>query len=104
MERPHVTYDQRLKDYMQRKGYRHIAVEHVTCTGCCVDLAEVVTRFVDDKTAEEIRAKGCVVLEGDIGDVLVARGMDYDPEISMGLTSFFGAKDITVKGIRSWTF
>ena len=103
MEKPPVFYDERLRDYMLRKGYKHIAVEHVTCTGCCADLAEIATRFVDDKGADLMRKKGCVELHGELGDVLVARGMDYDSEVRLGLTSFLGAKDITVKGIRSWT-
>lgn len=103
MQQPTITYDERLKAYMQRKGHKHIYIEHISPNGCCVDLAECVTSFVNDKRAAQIVERGCVVLQGEVGDILVARGMDYDPDIHLGLRSFFGAKDITVKGIRPWT-
>ncbi len=100
---PKVTYAPKLADYMRKKGWRHIAVESASACGCCVDLAEVATRFVDDAAAEKLRSKGYVELEGEFGSVLVARGMDYDAEVKLGLRSFFGAKDITVRGIRTWS-
>lgn len=88
---------------MRKKGWRHIAIEQASACGCCVDLPEVATRFVDDAAADELRAKGCVELHGELGSVLVARGMEYDNSVELGLRSFFGAKDITVRGIRSWS-
>ncbi|WP_297150488.1 hypothetical protein [uncultured Ellagibacter sp.] len=100
---PRVTYTPRLAAYMSKKGWRHIAVEHASACGCCVDLSEVATRFVDDATADKLRAKGCVELRCELGSVLVARGMEYDDEVALDLRSFFGAKDITVRGIRSWS-
>ena len=100
---PKVTYAPKLADYMRKRGWRHIAVESASACGCCVDLAEVATRFVDDAAAEKLRSKGYVELEGGLGSVLVARGMDYDAEVELGLRSFFGAKDITVRGIRTWS-
>ena len=56
-----------------------------------------------DAAADKLRAKGCVELHGELGSVLVARGMEYDDTVELGLRSFFGAKDITVRGIRSWS-
>lgn len=100
---PQVRCSPKLADYMRKKGWRHIAVESASACGCCVDLAEVATRFVDDAAAEKLRSKGYVELEGELGSVLVARGMDYDAEVELGLRSFFGAKDITVRGIRTWS-
>ena len=99
----HISFDQKLQDYMRKKGFRHIAIEHASACGCCVDLSEVATRFVDDAATDKLRAKGCVELHGELGSVLVARGMEYDDEVELGLRSFFGAKDITVRGIRSWS-
>ena len=96
---PRVTYTPKLATYMRKKGWNHIAIEHASACGCCVDLSEVATRFVDDAAADKLRAKGCV----ELGSVLVARGMEYDNAVELGLRSFFGAKDITVRGIRSWS-
>ena len=100
---PRVTYAPKLTAYMRKKRWRHIAVEHASACGCCVDLSEVATRFVDDAAADKLRATGCVALRGELGSVLVARGMEYDDEVALDLRSFFGAKDITVRGIRSWS-
>lgn len=100
---PRVTYTPKLATYMRKKGWHHIAIEHASACGCCVDLSEVATRFVDDAAADKLRAKGCVELHGELGSVLVARGMEYDDAVELGLRSFFGAKDITVRGIRSWS-
>ena len=95
---PRVTYTPKLATYMRKKGWRHIAIGHASACGCCVDLSEVATRFVDDAAADKLRAKGCVELHGELGSVLVARGMEYDSSVELGLRSFFGAKDITASG------
>ena len=100
---PRVTYTPKLATYMRKKGFRHIAIEHASACGCCVDLSEVATRFLDDAAADKLRTKGCVELHGELGSILVARGMEYDDTVELGLRSFFGAKDITVRGIRSWS-
>lgn len=70
---PRVTYTPKLAMYMRKKGWRHIAIEQASACGCCVDLSEVATRFVDDAAADKLRAKGCVELHGELGSVLVAR-------------------------------
>ena len=101
---PKLVYTPKLAAYMRKKGWRHIAIENASACGCCVDLSEVATRFLDEEAASKMRAKGCVELHGKLGSVLVARGMDYDDEVELGLRSFFGAKDITVRGIRSWSW
>lgn len=100
---PRVTYTPKLATYMRKKGWRHIAIEQASACGCCVDLSEVATRFIDGAAADKLRTKGCVELHGELGSVLVARGMEYDNSVELGLRSFFGAKDITVRGIRSWS-
>ena len=52
---PRVTYTPKLATYMRKKGWRHIAIERASACGCCVDLSEVATRFVDDAAADELR-------------------------------------------------
>ena len=81
---PRVTYTPKLATYMRKKGWHHIAIEHASACGCCVDLSEVATRFVDDAAADKLRAKGCVELHGELGSVLVARGMEYDDTVELG--------------------
>ena len=103
MSRPTVTLSERLRDYMRKKGRSVIYISSLSPSGCCADLAECVTELVDDRRASEIERRGCVVLEADGARILVARGMDYDDEVALDLRSFFGAKDITVSGIRPWT-
>ena len=84
-----IVYDQRLRDYMERKGYTAVVVEAISPTGCCADATELYTRF-----ARPVEA----------GEVLIpTRGMDVDDEVRLGLRSFLGIKDITVKGIRAWS-
>ena len=99
----HIAYDQKLIDYMQKKNYVGIAVESVSAVGCCADATELSTRFVREKEATALKEKGCAVHEGDVGEVLVVtKGLHYDDEVSFGLRSFLGAKDVVVRGIAPW--
>lgn len=100
-----ITYEQNLQDYMKRKGYSYIAVEAISPKGCCADSTELLTRFVRDKDVQGLKSKGCGVLEAPVGEILIlTKGLEYDENIVFGLRSFFGAKDITVKGIAPWKF
>ena len=99
----HITFDQKLADYMRKKGYVAIAVDTISAIGCCADTTELATRFVREAEAAKLKAKGCGVHTADVGEVLVeAKGLHYDDEVRFGLRSFFGAKDITVKGIHAF--
>ena len=100
-----ITYTQELKDYMERKGYRHIVVDQVDSKTCCAGFSELVTSFAPDKRAEEYRSKATRVLESEMGDIFVIpRGLEYDDDITFDLKNFLGAKDIEVKGIRVFSF
>lgn len=99
----HITFDQKLQDYMRKKGYVGIAVSTVSAIGCCADTTELATRFVRDDEAALLKSKGCGVHSADVGEVLVeTKGLHYDDEVTFGLRSFFGAKDVRVKGISAW--
>lgn len=99
-----VTYSQRLKDYMARKGYDSIAMELLSPMGATADSTELYTRFVRGKEAAQLKEKGWRVLPGEVGEILLGRGVEYDDRIELGLRSFLGAKDITVKGIYAFRF
>ena len=55
---PRVTYTPKLATYMRKKGWNHIAIEQASACGCCVDLSEVATRFVDDAAADKLPREG----------------------------------------------
>lgn len=98
-----ISYDQRLKEYMERKGRRHIVVEAISPIGCCADVTELTMRLVADDEAANLREKACRTLAGEMGDVLVlSRGLEYDEDIAFGLRNFLGVKDVTVRGLRAW--
>ena len=96
-----VTYEQKLIDYMKRKGYWAIVVEQIDPIGCCADTSELLLRFVNEKGADKLRDQAIRKLEVPFGELFVmVRGLDYDDDISFGLKNFLGLKDISVKGIR----
>lgn len=99
-----VTYDQKLKDYMAKKGYSHIELGMVQANTCCSGFADVYTGFLTPKGAESLKGKIVRRIPGEVGEVLVTdRGLEFDDEIHFGLKSFLGAKDITVEGVRAWS-
>lgn len=100
-----ITYSQKLKDYMARKGYEHIVIEMVDSKTCCAGFADIVGRFADEKGVAKLSGKILRRFDGEVGDVIVtAHGLEYDEDVELGLRSFLGAKDITFKGIRPYAF
>ncbi len=101
---PQVTYSPELVRYMRRKGFDHIAMELLSPMGATADSTELYTRFVREPEAAKLRQRGWRCLPGECGDILIGRGVEYDDRIELGLRSFLGLKDITVKGIYAWRF
>lgn len=67
------------------------------------DSTELLVTFVSEKTAEQYKAKGCRTIKAPQGELLIlSRGLEYGEEVSLGLRSFLGLKDITVDGIAAW--
>lgn len=99
-----VTYTPRLKEYMARKGYACIAMELLSPMGATADSTELYTRFVGRDEADRLKARGWLVITGEVGEILLDRGVEYDDEIELGLRSFLGLKDITCKGIYAFRF
>ena len=99
----HISFDQKLQDYMRKKGFAGIAVSTVSAIGCCADTTELATRFVRDVEAARLKACGCGVHTADVGEVFIeTKGLHYDDEVTFSLRNFFGAKDVRVKGISAW--
>ena len=99
----HISFDQKLQDYMRKKGFAGIAVSTVSAIGCCADTTERATRFVRDDEAARLKARGCGVHAADVGEVFIeTKGLHYDDEVTFSLRNFFGAKDVRGKGISAW--
>lgn len=98
-----VTYEQRLSDYMTSKGYRAIVFEEISAVGCCADSTELYTRFAKAPEAEKLRAQRTWrIFEAPVGELFLSRGLEVDDDVTLGLKSFLGIKDITYKGIAAW--
>ena len=51
-----------------------------------------------------LKAKRCGVFDAPFGEMLVLeKGLEIDDEVYFHLRSFFGMKDITVRGIRPFS-
>lgn len=104
MRRITISASQKLMEYMDRKGYHCIAVEPLSPKGCCADMTELHSRFVRDKDMPRLKEKRCGVFGAPFGEMLVLeKGLEIDDEVYFDLRSFFGMKDITVKGIRPFS-
>ena len=96
-----VVYSEALIAYMKKKGYSFISVESISPKGCCADSTELLVTFVSDKAAEQYKAKGCRTIKAQGELLILSKGLEYGEEVSLGLRSFLGLKDITVDGIAA---
>lgn len=63
-------------------------------------MPELVVKFVGEQEADQIKARGCRVVAGEMGDVLIRLpGVELDDTIRLDLRGFLGIKEITVQGI-----
>lgn len=98
-----IVYTPKLREYMESKGLHHIAIELADSETSTCGFVDISSRFVKDNQVEKVAPKARRVLEGELGNIYVLGVMDYDDQVELGLRSFFGLKDITIKGIRAWT-
>ena len=99
-----ITYTQKLIDYMQRKGYKHIVVEMAEASNCCSGFATLSAHFASDREVASLSGKIVNRFEASLGDCIVlSRGVEYDDYVELGLRSFLGIKDITFKGMRAFS-
>ncbi len=99
----HIKFDKKLTEYVTKKGYAAITVDVINCVGCCADTSELATAFVKEERANELKAKGAAVHQGDGAEVLIlAKGLYYDDEITFSLRNFFGAKDVNIEGLSAF--
>lgn len=67
-------------------------------------MPELVVKFVGDKLASDIQRRGCHVVPGEMGDVLIRLpGVELPEAIHLDLRSFLGLKEVIAHGIpRLW--
>ncbi len=98
-----VTYEPRLIEYMQAKGFCAIVFEEISAVGCCADSTELYSRFAKSGEAERLRGQGTWrIFDAPVGELFLSRGLEVDGEVALGLKSFLGIKDITYQGIAAW--
>ncbi|MBS5477539.1 MAG: hypothetical protein KHY83_02600 [Coriobacteriia bacterium] len=63
-----------------------------------------MVKFVGDRLADDLRRRGCKVVPGEMGDVLIRLpGVALPEEIALDMRSFLGLKELTAAGIgRLW--
>ncbi len=100
-----IVCDQRLKDYMAKKGYSCIAMEAINPMGCCAGMTELNARFLTPCDADRLRptARKAYQTE-DLELLILSREISVDEDVHLGLKSFLGAKDVSMDGIRAFEF
>ena len=103
-----ITYSDKLLAYLQKKGIRNLqisVVETAVEAGPPELLIEAITeKQIDDLKNEKYRYIHTIP-GGELDNIFVTtRGLEFDEDIHFDLKSFFGIKDITVKGIHAFRF
>ncbi|MBQ9021502.1 MAG: hypothetical protein IJ113_05760 [Eggerthellaceae bacterium] len=101
-----ISYSDKLMAYLQKKGISNLqisVVETAVEAGPPELLIEPITeQQIDDLKNEKYRYIHTIP-GGELENIFVTtRGLEFDDEIFFDLKSFFGIKDITVKGIHAF--
>ena len=100
-----LTFTQPLKEYMEKKGYVAVTFETISAIGCCADTAELCAGFVKAADLEDKALKAWKRVDSPDGTMLLmTRGIEYDQDVTLGIRSFLGAKDVQTDNVRPWSF
>ena len=95
-----IKLDERLKEYMEEKGYKNILITPMICHTWGGSRLEISARFVDENEAALLSADHFQSVSHELGEVVIRRIPAYiDNVVTLGLSRFI--KRITVEGIRS---
>lgn len=105
-----IDYSSKLIHYLKRKGISNLRVslaETAVESGFAEVLVEPITeRQIEDLYNEKYRyihvIEGGEELGGNI--YVTTRGLEFDDHLVFSLSSFFGLKHVTVKGIHAFRF
>lgn len=99
-----VIFDKALTDYMNEKAYAAVSLDVLIPVGSEAEEPEMVTKFLTPKQFAEDKDKAFKIFNDGSYPVLVMQpGYTFSDTLELGLTSFLGAKDITVKGAELYT-
>lgn len=100
-----VTYTPELRAYMQRKGKPHVVVDTCSAKTCGGPIAELNLSLATDEQAEDLRPGARAVHAAELGDVLImARDLEVSEDVTFGLRTFLGIRDVTAEGIAAFRF
>ena len=97
-----IIYEQKLKDYMDKKGFCAIVIESYagqSWTG----RPEISARFADQRLSKSLKEHRKVVriIPGEAGELLIlSPALIYEDIIRLRLKSFLGIKVVEVEGLR----
>lgn len=102
-----ITYSQKLSDYLTRKGYAALVVDIVDSATSTSGFVDICVSPVKQSALEQLDKGGSIIrrYEAPVGELIVlARGLEYEENVSLELRSFLGIKDIRISGIKAWSF
>ena len=96
-----IRYTPELRAYMEKTGKKTILVELVEINNSDIEVTEFHVRFVDSRLRTLfLEKKRYRRIETQLGEVLLPRyPIKTDEEVTFGLRSILGFKQITYKGI-----
>lgn len=100
-----ITYSQKLRDYLDAKGYSVVEVSMAEPGTDTSGFAEVTAIPLTPKAAEKVREGALRIVEvEDGGEVFImSRGIEYDDKIHFDVKRFLGIRHITIKGMRAFS-
>ncbi len=94
-----IIFDNELANYMNKKGYAAVSLDILLPVGSEADEPEMITKFLTEKQYHADKDKAFKLFtEGDYPVLIMQPGYTLGNTLKLGLTSFLGAKDITVTG------
>lgn len=99
-----VIFDKALTDYMNEKVYAAVSLDILIPVGSEAEEPEMVTKFLTPKQYTEDKEKAFKIFEDGPYPVLVMQpGYTFGDTLELGLSSFLGVKDISVKGAELYS-
>ena len=99
-----VIFDKTLTDYMNEKAYVAVSLDVLIPVGSEADEPEMITKFLTAKQYTEDKDKAFKIFTDGAYPVLVMQpGYTFGNSLELGLSSFLGTKDISVKGAELYS-
>ena len=97
-----ITFDEKLKEFMNQKNYRNIAVEVSICNTWAGAVKNLSARFVEDNETSELNSKGYKVVTSDgINIYYKPTQVILSENITFVLKAHLWMRNIVFKGITA---